>query len=66
MGELPFAPEQEPAHLFLEFLDGPGQGRLAHIAALGGAGKIQCIANSQEIADLVNLHAFQPSVSSLN
>src|SRR4029078_805177 len=66
MGELPFAPEQEAAHLFLEFLDGPGQGRLAHIAALGGAGEIQCIANSQEIADLVNLHAFQPSVSSLN
>jgi hypothetical protein len=65
MGELPFASEQEAAYLLLQLLYRPGQRRLAHIAALGCAREIQRFAHSQEIADLVKLHHFQPSVARL-
>ena len=50
------APEQEPAELLLELLDGAGQRRLGDVAVLGGAGEVERLAHREEVADLVHLH----------
>ena len=46
VGQLAFAPQQEPAQLLLELLDGAGQRRLRHVALLGGAREVQGVRHS--------------------
>jgi hypothetical protein len=50
------APEQQSAELLLELLDGAGQGRLGDVALLGGARKVQGLADCEEVADLMHFH----------
>ena len=56
VGGGPLAPEQQPAEFRLQLLDGAGQRRLRHVAALGRPREVQGIADRQEIADLMHLH----------
>ena len=57
VGQVALAAKQQPADLVLELLDGAAQRRLGHIALLGGPREVAGLADSQEIADVMNVHA---------
>lgn len=63
MGVGALAMEQRAAHLLLELLDGAGQRGLRDVAALGGAGEVQVLAERKEIAHLVHFHGQDPGGS---
>src|SRR5260221_9096381 len=54
------ASEEQTTKLLLDLLDRLCQRWLGHVHALGGSGKIQCLAYRQEIADLVHPHGGLP------
>jgi hypothetical protein len=47
------------AKLRFELLDGAGEGRLGHVAALGGAMEIECVADRQKVSDLGYFHGVR-------
>jgi hypothetical protein len=51
--------EQLAAKLRFELLDGAGEGRLGHVAALGGAMEIECVADRQKVSDLGYFHGVR-------
>ena len=57
VGQVALAPEQQAANLVLQLLDGATERRLGDIALLGGPREVAGFANSQEIADVMNVHA---------
>ena len=57
MRQVVLAPQQQPAELLLELMHGARQRRLRDVAALCRAREVQGLAEREEIADLVHLHA---------
>jgi hypothetical protein len=64
MRQCAFTPKQLATELAFERLDGAGQGRLRHIAALRRPGQIQRLADRQEVPDVVHFQGTDLAVHS--
>lgn len=53
---------QRTAELAFQVLDGPGQGRLRDVAALGGTCEVERVTQGDEIANFLDFHGADPSI----
>src|SRR6516164_2833758 len=58
MRQCAFTPKQLSAEFVFEGLDGAGQCGLRYVATLRRLGQIQCLANCQEVSDMVHFQGM--------